>query len=53
MALQLNSLIFSGLMWANLSSDLLIMDINKETCRHTATGSDHLYPKKNVNLNNS
>jgi hypothetical protein len=53
MALQLTSLNLSGLMWENLSSDLLIMDINKENVCHTATGSDHLYPKKKVNRNNS
>jgi hypothetical protein len=46
MALQLTSLNFSGLMWENLSSDLLIMDINKKNVCYTATGSDHLYPKR-------
>jgi hypothetical protein len=30
MALQLTSLNFSGLMWENLSSDLLIIEISKK-----------------------
>ena len=32
MALPLTSLNFSGLIWENLSSDLLMVDINKEKC---------------------